>query len=467
MDNLTTLALITAGVAALSLFLSRPARAVDSFFGGRDSHGRAPGLWALALSQVTTWIFARSILNAAILGYFYGIGGALAYAAYYLSFLTGARIIASLRFRHGFNSVQGFLADRFGVAGTASYDVVVALRLLSEVFANLIVIGLIFGETGAGAYVAAILLVAGATLAYSALGGLHAAIRTDVAQMLLFVAALAALLIVAIGAPAGLSLGPILTSTPEVDNPGWVLLAVALLQVWSYPLHDPVMMDRGFIAGRRQTLASFYHAAWISTLAILAFGALGVWAGLNKADGEGFVETFGRLLGDGPTLLFNVALVISCMSTLDSTLSSAAKLTVVDMRLARPTLAAGRIAMTGFMVVGLLLVFFGSKDLFDAVAVSGTASMFLAPVVFFSLWMGRRDVPVWSYLTAFAAAMTAAVLYFLKAGGYETPLAATGLEHKYSHLLVLSAGALVIGCAAFVVGMATSGRRGPAPAAGS
>ena len=75
----------------LSLALSPSVRQTDSFFRGRDAEGRAPGLLMLTLSQVTTWIFARSLLNAAILGYYYGLWGTLAYTAYYLSFLSWRR----------------------------------------------------------------------------------------------------------------------------------------------------------------------------------------------------------------------------------------------------------------------------------------------------------------------------------------------------------------------------------------
>lgn len=461
MDPLILLAGIAALLIAASLALSPGARGADPFYKGVSEDGAAPGVWLLAFSQATTWIFARSVLNAAILGYFYGIAGALAYAAYYLSFLTGAWIIRSLRFRHGFMSVQAFLASRFGAAGAWSYNLVVGLRLLSEVFANLIVIGLIFGEGGSGLYVAAVLTLGLATLGYSLLGGLSASIRTDGLQMIVFLVLLGALLAWAIGA-GGVALGPILASSPSLESPGWALLAVALLQVWSYPLHDPVMMDRGFIADRRVTMASFYHAAWISAACILAFGALGVWAGLAKLEGENFVATLTRLLGETPTLLFNAALVVSAMSTLDSTFSSAAKLAVVDMRLARPSVANGRWAMAAFLLGGLALVFFGSKDLFDAVAVSGTASMFLAPVVFFSLWLGRADAPLAAFLTAFAASIGAAILYFLEAAGYSGLMQAlTGLEHKYAKLLVLCLAALAIGCGAFLIGMAASrgGRR--------
>ena len=53
-----------------------------------------------------------------------------------------------------------------------------------------------------------------------------------------------------------------------------------------------------------------------------------------------------------------------------------------------------------------------------AVAVSGTASMFLAPVVFFWLWMGRTDIPVRIYLAAFLTAIAPAALYFTESSGH-------------------------------------------------
>ncbi len=452
-DPLITLAIVTALVAAASIYLSPMVHEAGSFFRGHSATGAAPGMWALTFSQVTTWIFARSIMNACILGYFYGIAGALAYAGYYLSFLTGAWIVSSLRFRHGFESVQTFLADRFGIAGTSTYNLVIALRLVSEVFANLLVIGLIFGGTGSDGYVAAILIVGAVTFGYAAMGGLNASIRTDGLQMAVFLVVLFILLAIAVGSDT-FDIAALAGALPESTSPGWVLLAVALLQVWSYPLHDPVMMDRGFIADRRTTMASFYNAAWISFACIMAFGLLGVWAGLNKLDGESFVPTLTRLIGEWPTMLFNIALVVSCMSTLDSTFSSTAKLAVVDMRLARPTVWNGRIAMAVFLLAGLAMVFLGAKDLFNAVAVSGTASMFLAPVIFFSIWMGRTDVPVWSYLVSFFTAMAAAAIYFTDTAGYTAIMsAATGYEHKYSQLLVLCLATLVIGCGAFIAGI--------------
>lgn len=447
------------GALALGSFLFAP-RATDpaGFFRGMSASGAPPGLVTLVFSQVTTWVFARSLMNAAILGYYYGIAGALGYAAYYLSFLTGAAIVDSLRFRHGFGSIQGFLEDRFGGLGVWSFNILVGVRLLSEVFANLLVIGIIFGVAGSTAYIVSITALALVTLAYSVHGGLRASLRTDVFQMAILLAVLGALM-VQTGIVHGYDFGGIVASSPALDGPGWVLVAVALLQVWSYPMHDPVMMDRGFLADRDTTRKSFLHATWLGILCILAFGLLGVEAGLYRTGSEDVVATLTRLIGTGPMVLFSLAVIVSAVSTLDSTLASAAKLWVVDMKLASESVSNGRFAMVGFMIGGLVFVFVGSKDLFDAVAVSGTASLFLAPVVFFSIWGGAR-VPAWCFAVAFVAAMAGSALYFVESGGYGSlvePL--TGIAHKYSKLLAICVAVLAVGCGAFAAGLKRSPRK--------
>lgn len=447
---------IALSVLAIGSFYFAP-RAYDAagFFRGVSATGSPPGLFTLVFSQVTTWVFARSLMNAAILGYFYGLAGTIAYAAYYLSFLTGAWIIDAIRFRHGFASIQGFLDDRFGRTGVWTYNVLVAVRLLSEVFANLLVIGIIFGVAGTSAYIAAIVVLTLVTLAYSMMGGLRASLRTDVFQMAVLIAVLVALL-TQIGISSGYDIPAIAVSSPDMDSPGWVLLAVALLQVWSYPLHDPVMMDRGFLADRDTTRRSFYHAAWLGIVCIVAFGLIGVHAGLSREAGESMLVTLNRLLGPNTMMLFNFAIIVSAVSTLDSTLASAAKLSVVDMKIGRETVANGRIAMLLFMLGGLVFVFVGSKDLFSAVAVSGTAAMFLAPVIFFCVWGDKRP-PVWSLWVAFITAMAGALLYFFEAGGQFSLIEPiTGLAHKYSKLLVICIAVLAIGCSAFWAGLLTT-----------
>ena len=435
-------------IAMLSIVLVPTARTVNTFFSGSSPQGEAPTLLTLIFSQVTTWIFARSLMNAAILGYFYGIWGTLAYAAYYLSFLTGGKIIDKLRFEQGFESVQAFLQARFGSAGVTCYNIVIIIRLISEVFANLLVIGLLFGMVGSNAYILSIIAFSAVTLLYSMLGGLHASLKTDVMQMSIFVFVLL-LLIACIFGSGNFALADLAFKEFQISEPGPVLMLVALLQIWSYPLHDPVMMDRGFLADRDTTRKSFYHAAWISIICIIAFGCIGVWAGAHAAEGDTMNTVLLRLLGEWPMLLFSTTLVISAMSTLDSTLSSSSKLIAVDMKLLSTKVRNGRITMLVFMLLGLLCVFFGSKDLFSAVAVSGTASMFLVPVVFFSIFGKQKNIPRWSFLLAFSIAIFGAALYFLESSGHTQWL---GELHKYTKLLLISLSILIVGCLSFLLG---------------
>ncbi|MDX1668697.1 MAG: hypothetical protein R3194_04720 [Limnobacter sp.] len=450
----TVLPLFVALIAVISVLMSPRAKNDQAFFQGYSPNGLPPTLLTLTFSQVTTWIFARSLMNAAILGYFYGIWGTLAYAAYYISFLTGGWIVDSLRFKHGFESVQDFLRVKFGSVGTRCYNFVIGIRLISEVFSNLLVIGILFGAAGSDPYVVAILAFSLVTLLYSALGGLHASLRTDLFQMVIFLVMLVVLMAIMLGHPS-FSVSALMFKEFDLTDPGPVLLVVALLQVISYPMHDPVMMDRGFIADRQTTRRSFFHAFWISFVCIMLFGALGVFAGSQAMPGETMNDTLPRLMGDVPMVVFNAALIISAMSTLDSTLSSSAKLVAKDMRVVEPTLPNGRIVMVLFMLAGLMFVFFGSKDLFDAVAVSGTAAMYLLPVIVFSLWMSWDYVPKWSYVFSFALALLGAALYFTESSGYSNVIEPwLGISHKYSKLLVISVHVAVLGCLSFWLGRA-------------
>ncbi len=98
------------GITALiSIVLLPKACSEHSFFSGLSPDGKQPNALTLTFSQVTTWIFARSLMNAAILGYYYGIWGKLAYAGHYLSFLTGWKIVNGIRFKQGFESLHAFL----------------------------------------------------------------------------------------------------------------------------------------------------------------------------------------------------------------------------------------------------------------------------------------------------------------------------------------------------------------------
>lgn len=435
--------------ALISIALLPKVCSQHSFFSGFSPDGQAPSVFTLTFSQVTTWIFARSLMNAAILGYYYGLWGTLAYAGYYLSFLTGWKIIEQVRFKQGFNSLHDFFQQRFGRAGITCYNIVIVIRLISEVFANLLVVGILFGEVGTGIYSISIIGFSVVVLIYSMLGGLHASLKTDVFQMSMFIVVLVMLILSMLDANqfTWADLNPIAFNITE---PGPILLVVALLQIWSYPMHDPVMMDRGFIADKITTKKSFLHAAWISILCIIAFGSLGIFAGAHSLADDSMNTALMNLLGEWPMLLLSIALIVSAMSTLDSSLSSAAKLIVLDMKLMKASIFNGRLVMLIFMLLGVFCVFWGNQDLFSAVAVSGTASMFLAPVVIFSVFWNKDNVPVWSFVLAFCIAIGAAALYFSESSAYTNVL---GEAHKYTKLLWISVFVFLSGCLVFWLGL--------------
>ena len=151
-----------------------------------------------------------------------------------------------------------------------------------------------------------------------------------------------------------------------------------------------------------------------------------------------------------------VSLLVSALSTLDSALSSAARLVVEELRLAPRSLTGGRIAMAVFAVAGAALTLWGNQTLFDAVAVSGTASMFLTPILLAGL-VGGRQVALWAYLVSFAASMLGAMAYLFREQTFVAQVLFEG--HKYEQLLQICICVLVVGCTAVWIGSQRAGLR--------
>ena len=449
------LVLFVLGISLISILLSPRTVSLDSFLRGTSNSGHPPTTLMLTLSQTTTWIFARSLMNAAILGYFYGLAGALAYTCYYLSFLTGLYVVEQLR-QQGARSVQQWLTDHFGRVGCHAYNVVIGLRLLSEVFANLIVVGLIFSyafPAHTWSYHASILSIALLALIYSGAGGLRASLRTDVMQMviflLVFITALAVMLL-----SEQFSFADILVAQgvhEQGSRPGWILVMVALLQVFSYPVHDPIMMDRGFIADRATTRKSFIYAFVLSSVCILGFAMFGIQAAIIGASYEHqLLATWQGMFGAGVYFLLAAALLISALSTIDSALASTARLVTDELKWLARTVLNGRITMLVFMLLGCLLTLWDNKTLFDAVAVSGTASMFLTPVLICA-FVFKRVVPVWSFMLAYATSLLGALAYLFHASPWVQWLFGAG--HKYDQLLSICCVVLLVGFSVSLLGI--------------
>ena len=133
-------------VSSLILFFLSPlAKTTDQFFKAVNQK-KAPNTLVLTGSLIISWIFAKSITNAANLGLSFGLVGGVAYAGYYLSFAVAGIIIYQLRTKGGFKSIHEFLISKFGKNAMAIFSILIAFRLFNEVWSNTMVIGSYFGE---------------------------------------------------------------------------------------------------------------------------------------------------------------------------------------------------------------------------------------------------------------------------------------------------------------------------------
>lgn len=373
------------GFGVLFFAIAPVSRTVAEFFSAKSSKGKEPSVLLLTSSLVISWIFAKSITNAANLGLAFGLVGGFAYAVYYLSFVVGGIVIYQLRVGGGFKSIHDFLRTRYGLGAIAVFSILIAFRLFNEVWSNTMVIGSYFGELGSSSYYWSILVFTLLTLAYTLKGGLRSSLLTDAIQMILFGLLLFILLAMILPESEG-GLKSLTSSGSWTMATGLNLLFAALLQVFSYPFHDPVLTDRGFISSPKKTLKSYLLAAPIGFLCILLFSLVGVFAQQKGIQGQAAVEV-SKLLGLVAMLIVNFIMITSAASTLDSSFSSFAKLWVMDLRIGKgKALKNGRLAMVGLVVLGTLPIF-ASPEILDATTVSGTMVIGLAPI--FLLWKIR------------------------------------------------------------------------------
>ncbi|MFK7934234.1 MAG: sodium:solute symporter [Saprospiraceae bacterium] len=372
--------IIVIGVSVILFFIAPWSNTPAAFFRATKEN-QQPNWLLLTSSLVISWIFAKSITNAANLGLSFGFVGGVAYTGYYLSFVVAGVIIYQLRTKGGFTSIHHFLQSRYGRSAVLVFSILIGFRLFNEVWSNTMVIGTYFGEQGSTSYFTSIIVFTLLTLAYSLKGGLSSSLLTDAIQMALFGVLLFIILGVLIPKTEG-GLTTYIQSGEWSLGTGVNLLLVALLQSLSYPFHDPVLTDRGFISSPKTTLKAYLWAAPIGALCILLFSFVGIYAQQQGMEGQAAVEV-SKTLGVFMMLMMNFIMVTSAASTLDSTFASFSKLAVVDLGTERKiTVKRGRLAMVTLTIIGTIPVFL-SPEILSGTTVSGTMVIGLAPVFIF------------------------------------------------------------------------------------
>jgi Na+/proline symporter len=351
----------------------------DFFYGSKNN--KQPNALLLTSSLVISWIFAKSITNVANLGMSFGIVGVVSYATYYLSFLVAGLVIYKMRLNGGFKSIHHFIDSKYGKGALYLFSVLIAFRLFNEVWSNTIVIGTYFGDAGSTPYYVSIVVFTLLTLAYALKGGMSTSILTDVIQMILFGVLLTSILFFILPEMHG-DFKPIYQSGTWSMATGGNLILVAVLQCFSYPFHDPVLTDRGFITSPKITLKSFIWASIIGVSCISLFGIVGIFAQSKGMTGQATVEV-AKYFGPIMLLIMNFIMVTSAASTLDSAFSSFSKLYNIDIWPNKELkISKGRMAMAALTILGTIPIFF-KPEILSATTISGTMVIGLAPVFLF------------------------------------------------------------------------------------
>lgn len=357
---------------------------IRGFFSGVDEKGNEASLLLLSTSTFISWIFAKSVTNAANLGAQYGIVGGLAYAIYWLCIPLSGVLIWRLRKKFNAKGIVHFLTTYYGKSAAAVFSLAIFIRLFNSVWSNSTVVGGYFGASGTTTFIIATLLFTIVTATYSIRGGLRSAMITDFIQTLIFVIFLFFCFFLILPARP---LGDYLTSGTWTLAGGVDLALVSFIQIFSYPFHDPVLTDRGFITDEKKMLQSFFISGISGFLIILLFSLIGVYSALEGIPVTDNVPVqVAMTLGSTAFLLMSIVMMTSAGSTLDSAFSSLSKLIAIDaphfMNINIPEQKARRIGqwtIVIFAVLGNIPIFFGSNIL-AATTISGTMVIGFAPI---------------------------------------------------------------------------------------
>ena len=453
-----------AAYGALLFAIAPRAATSTGFLWGRDARGAVPSAALLTGSVLVTWIFAKSITNAANLGEKFGILGGLAYGAWYLSIPVAGLLIYWIR-RHGHEGLVPFLVARFGRTAAILFSVTILIRLFNEIWSNTAVVAGYFGPPGTTGYYAGAFGFTGAVLLYSLRGGLRGSIFTDRLQLALAVVLLGWVLAWVV---PGNGTRPLVMSSNWSLAGGLDLLLVGVLQATSYPFHDPVLTDRGFVTPPRRMLFAYAAAGVLGIAFITLYGLLGVHARLQGLGGAGDAPVrVAAALHGGALLVVAILMMNSAGAVLDSAFAAIARHVSVDLagqggahpagfsglwaplrRFAAEDggVRLGRWTMVGFAAIGNLPLFLGA-DILQATTISGTMVLGLAPP--FLLWRWHKPAPL-AFILSFAVGLATGIT--VAAGAWPASLGAG--SGKYAGLLGANIFGLGASFAAYAFGLA-------------
>ena len=389
------------GTVVIGLLFSRRRRpaGVDDFVAARNSAGPLTSVATVTASILGGWILFSPAESATLAGITavvgYGVAQALPLFAYAA---LGPRIRNLAPYGH---SLSEFALFRYGRA--------MHLLVLSFILLYLIVfLGAEMGEIARAVglvtnipFLPTILVVAIATLLYTAYGGLRASIFTDKLQFLLFVP-----LIIVVFATTLFALGgwdaafePVRINNPELlrfdYSPGVELGITFIIGVFAANMFHQGFWQRVYAAKNNNTVRwSFFIGGLISIVLIVAGGFFGLWAvsrGLVNDDAPAAIALFTLAIEVLPLWALGLLVVIALllvMSSLDTLLNGIVSVLAADIpRLSsrftnRNLLVWVRLMTVAATVPAILIGFFFDSVLYpflvaDLVCAAGVVPVFL------------------------------------------------------------------------------------------
>lgn len=424
MNDLLWIAAVAAVFAIVAIAFSRRRRiGITDYLVARGQLGPVTLAASAVASGLGAWILFSPPETGAVWGIVAVVGYALGAAAPFVAFLWLAPRIRGMMPRG--HSITEYVWHRYGRVLYAAVLFITVFYMFVFLAAELTGIAIAVNLVAGVPLWATALVVATATVAYTAYGGLPASVFTDRLQAFLIaplVIVAFAVLLFAVGGPGAVAQS-LAEARPELLDAGHVPggeTAVALvIAVLAANLFHQGYWQRTF-AGRddRALRQGFALAAIVSALLVLAVGLVGLFAVSVGAGDVPSVALFALVQATTPPVVMTLVLVLGVvlvMSSLDTLLNGLASVFASDLHRLRPGIGAAgllRFSRAATVVLAAAAV---------AVATQGLSVLYLFLVadlvcaaamvpVFAGLFTGRLDGR--GATASFAAGLVAGALLF-------------------------------------------------------
>lgn len=459
----TTLIGVVLALAAftwLGLRARYAAGGLDDYVTARNSQGAAAlGLSFLA-SGMGAWILFAPPEVGAFVGPIALAGYAVGAAAPFLVFaLCGPAI--RRRVPQG-RSIGEFAASRYGPGVRRWVSLISALYMLCFLAAELTAIGAITSMLSAIPGSAAVIGVAVATLAYTAVGGLRASLVTDRWQAWLLIALLLLVGLVAVTMQPDVTFQAPL---PSVDPTEAISVALALvIAVTAANLFHQGYWQRVWAARDGGALGRGALLGGVTTVLVVALvGGLGMMAAMAGVPLGDPPIPFFALLGGAPAWLAAPALVLAVTlvaSSVDTLQNGIASLLVTESRAGRGSLTAARVVTVLLMVPVVVIALQGLSVLRLFLIADLLCATMVAPVLL-GLWSRMHAAAA---VAGGLAGLVGAVLPgWVSAGSLKAGIIAASFPDGVPTLAPFAGALLLSIVASILVGRLGRGRTGITP----